>query len=185
MSSQLDPIRTAPFATRSDSKQRDRKRPPQPFACEFCESQIHRPAALGLLSLAIAQDERLGSVNDLYDGNLPLSVEVNTFRHIDRVFPSARVPRGSKAAPLPRSGRQLTDITFGSAGQQLRLADYIRLNRVSGLLVLKDGQIALERYELGNTPNTRWVSFSVVKSITSTLAGAALKDGSSVLSKIP
>lgn len=135
------------------------------------------PLALGLLSLAIAQDERLGSVNDLYDGNLPLSVEVNTFRHIDRVFPSARVAHGSKTAPLPRSGRQLTDIRFESAGQQLRLADYIRLNRVSGLLVLKDGQIALERYELGNTPNIRWVSFSVVKSITSTLAGAALKDG--------
>ncbi len=135
------------------------------------------PAAIGLLSLAIARDERLGSVNDLYDGNLSLPVEVNTFRHIDRVFPSATVPRGSKVAPLARSPRQLADISFESAGQQLRLADYIRLNRVTGLLVLKNGRIALERYELGNTPTTRWVSFSVVKSITSTLAGAALKDG--------
>jgi len=135
------------------------------------------PIALGLLSLAIAQDERLGSVNDLYDGNLPLPVEVNTFRHIDRVFPSAIVAHGSKPAPLPRSPRQLSDIRFESAGQQLRLADYIRLNRVAALLVLKDGQIALERYQLGNAPTTRWVSFSVVKSITSTLAGAALKDG--------
>jgi CubicO group peptidase (beta-lactamase class C family) len=58
----------------------------------------------------------------------------------------------------------------------LHLDDYVRLNRVAGLLVLKNGRIALERYELGNSRDTRWVSFSVVKSITSTLA-AAIPDG--------
>ena len=51
------------------------------------------------------------------------------------------------------------------------------LNRVSGLLVLKNGRIALETYQLGNTERTRWMSMSVVKSITSTLIGAAIKDG--------
>ncbi len=134
-------------------------------------------ATLALLALAFAGEERIGSVNDLYDGNLPLTVEVNTFRHMDRVFPSATVHHGGKTAPLPRAARQIDDVTFQSAGQQLRLADYIRLNRVAGLLVLKDGQIELERYTFGNTPQTRWASFSVVKSITSTLAAAAVKDG--------
>ncbi len=43
--------------------------------------------------------------------------------------------------------------------------------------MLKDGQIALERYQFGNTPQTRWTSFSVVKSITSTLTAAAIQDG--------
>jgi hypothetical protein len=33
----------------------------------------------------------------------------------------------------------------------------MHLNRVAGVLVLKDGQMALERYEFGNTPETRWV----------------------------
>ena len=51
------------------------------------------------------------------------------------------------------------------------------LNRVSALLVLKDGKIALETYQLGNRENTRWMSMSVVKSITATLIGAAIKDG--------
>jgi CubicO group peptidase (beta-lactamase class C family) len=55
--------------------------------------------------------------------------------------------------------------------------DYMSLNRVSGLLILKDGKIAFERYELGNNETTRWMSMSVVKSITSTLVGAAIKDG--------
>jgi hypothetical protein len=132
---------------------------------------------VALISFAVARGERLGSVRDLYDGNLPLPVEVETLRHIDRVFPSAIVRHGSALAPLPQSTRQIKDVTFVSAGQPLRLADYIRLNRVTGLLVLKNGQIALQRYELGNTPRSRWMSFSVVKSITSTLAAAALQDG--------
>jgi hypothetical protein len=55
--------------------------------------------------------------------------------------------------------------------------DYMSLNRVSGLLILKDGKIAFERYELGNNETTRWMSMSVVKSITSTLVGVAIKDG--------
>ena len=49
--------------------------------------------------------------------------------------------------------------------------------RVRGVLVLQDGKIRLERYGSPDTPMTRWNSFSVAKSITSTLVGAAMKDG--------
>jgi CubicO group peptidase (beta-lactamase class C family) len=132
---------------------------------------------LGCLGLAWSE-EPIGSVRDVYDGTLPLGVEVNTFRHIDRVFPSAIVKQGGSVFPLLPAARQLDDVIFVSAGKSLHLADYLRLNRVAGLLVLKNGQVVLERYEFGNTPQTRWVSFSVVKSITSTLAASALKDGS-------
>ena len=66
---------------------------------------------------------------------------------------------------------------FVSNGKEYDLYDYISLNRVSGLLVLKDGKIALERYELGNSENTRWMSMSVVKSFTASLVGAAIKNG--------
>jgi CubicO group peptidase (beta-lactamase class C family) len=45
------------------------------------------------------------------------------------------------------------------------------------VLVLQDGKIRLERYEPPDSPTTRWNSFSVAKSITSTLVGAAMKDG--------
>ncbi len=132
---------------------------------------------VGLLAFASVNDERTGSVRDTYDGTLPLAVEVNTFRHIDRVFPSAIVKHGADVFRLAPRGTQLHDLTFQSAGRLLHLDDYLRLNRVAGLLVLKNGQVALERYEFGNTPRTRWVSFSVVKSITSTLAAAAMQDG--------
>ncbi|MFT5452682.1 MAG: CubicO group peptidase (beta-lactamase class C family) [Enterobacterales bacterium] len=44
-------------------------------------------------------------------------------------------------------------------------------------MVLKNGKIAYERYGLGNTKDSLWVSFSVSKSVTSMLIGAAIKDG--------
>ena len=45
------------------------------------------------------------------------------------------------------------------------------------VLVLHDGAIRLERYALTGSEQTRWHSFSIAKSITSTLVGAAMKDG--------
>ncbi|MFO1161045.1 MAG: serine hydrolase [Reyranellaceae bacterium] len=49
--------------------------------------------------------------------------------------------------------------------------------RTAGLLILKDGEIALERYGMDSGPETAWTSFSTAKSISSTLCGAALHDG--------
>ncbi|MUH72442.1 serine hydrolase domain-containing protein [Psychrosphaera haliotis] len=54
---------------------------------------------------------------------------------------------------------------------------YIADSRVAGLVVLHEGKVRLERYSLGLTQQKKWTSFSVAKSFTSTLIGAALKDG--------
>ena len=43
--------------------------------------------------------------------------------------------------------------------------------------MLHDGKLRLERYGLGFDAAGRWTSFSVAKSLTSTLVGAALRDG--------
>ena len=42
---------------------------------------------------------------------------------------------------------------------------------------MHDGKLRLERYGLGFDAGGRWTSFSVAKSITSTLVGAAIRDG--------
>ena len=49
--------------------------------------------------------------------------------------------------------------------------------RSAALVVLHDGKLRLERYGLGFDSAGRWTSFSVAKSFTSTLVGAALHDG--------
>jgi CubicO group peptidase (beta-lactamase class C family) len=93
------------------------------------------------------------------------------FRALDRlpVLAKARVvPAGATPSPLP-------------AGSPLKLPldvdAYMAGQRSAALLVVHDGKLRLERYGLGFDRNGRWTSFSVAKSITSTLVGAAIRDG--------
>jgi CubicO group peptidase (beta-lactamase class C family) len=123
------------------------------------------------------QPEEIGTVRQIYDGTLYPDIQVRTFRNIERLFPTRTVRRGTHVYPLPKSEASLKGVEFISAGKKYDMYDYMSLNRVSGLLILKDGKIAFERYELGNNEATRWMSMSVVKSITSTLVGVAIKDG--------
>jgi len=59
----------------------------------------------------------------------------------------------------------------------LNLDAYMAQQRSAAIVVLVDGKVVLERYGLGFGPEGRWTSFSVAKSLTSTLVGAALADG--------
>ena len=54
---------------------------------------------------------------------------------------------------------------------------YMKDQRTAALVIVQDGKIRLEKYGLDFGPGGRWTSFSVAKSITSTLVGAAIKDG--------
>jgi CubicO group peptidase (beta-lactamase class C family) len=54
---------------------------------------------------------------------------------------------------------------------------YMEAENVAGVLVIQDGRIRLERYGLGLGERDHWVSFSMTKSLTSTLVGTALKSG--------
>lgn len=123
------------------------------------------------------EEEPVGSVRQVYDGALMPDLQANTFRNIDRLFATRTVRRGPDVHPLPESDAPLESLAFSVDGVEYDLYDYVSLNRISGLLVIKDGEIAYETYQLGNTEATRWMSMSVVKSITATLVGAALRDG--------
>jgi CubicO group peptidase (beta-lactamase class C family) len=121
--------------------------------------------------------EPIGSVRQMYDGKLTADEAVRTFRNIDRLFPVRVIRRGATVTPLRNSRRPLTNFRCESSGRTIGLDEYMTLNSVTGLLVLKRGEIALERYAAGNTAATRWMSMSIAKSITSTLIGAAIRDG--------
>jgi CubicO group peptidase (beta-lactamase class C family) len=123
-------------------------------------------------------DEPIGTVRELYDGRLDPDIQVNTFRNIDRLFPTRVVQRGPAARPLPREPRAMDEFRFVHEGQRYDLHEVLSLNRIGGLLIVQDGAIRYEKYLLGNDETTRWMSMSVVKSITAMLIGAAIQDGS-------
>ncbi len=121
--------------------------------------------------------DTIGTVREIYDGVLSPEMSVNTFRNIDRLFPTRVITRGASPRPLPVAREPLGPVSFTDGDSTYDLDRYLELNRVAAILVLKDGEVALERYRFGNTARTRWMSMSVAKSITSTLIGAAIKDG--------
>jgi CubicO group peptidase (beta-lactamase class C family) len=94
---------------------------------------------------------------------------------LDAFFLTRTVKAGTRPHELAR-GRALA--AFESGGSR---ADYLLRfmseQRVRGVLVLQDGTVRLERYTPPDGPTVRWNSFSVAKSMTSTLVGAAMKDG--------
>ncbi len=67
--------------------------------------------------------------------------------------------------------------TYSYNNHTYTLDQYFKRNRVLGFLVLKNNQIISEHYFQGSDQNSRFLSNSVGKSITSTLFGIALEAG--------
>ena len=123
-------------------------------------------------------DETIGTVEDVYNGHLTPDMAVSTFRNIDRLFPTRTIPAGDSPSPLPEAPVDLPGMVSYQVGDaSYDLYDFLSLDNVAGMIVLKDGEVVYETYQRGNTPETRWMSMSVAKSITSTLVGAAIVDG--------
>lgn len=93
------------------------------------------------------------------------------FRVLDRlpVLSESRViAAGENAYPLPEG--EALDVGMD-------VDAYMASQRAAALVIVHDGKIRLEQYGLEFGPEGRWTSFSVAKSFTSTLVGAAIKDG--------
>jgi CubicO group peptidase (beta-lactamase class C family) len=91
------------------------------------------------------------------------------FRAMDRMPILAKsnvVDAGDTVFPLPK-------------GESLKIETdaYMKAQRTAGLVIVHNGKIRLEKYGLDFSGDGKWTSFSVAKSLTSTLVGAAIKDG--------
>jgi len=105
----------------------------------------------------------------------PFALRPLAFRNADKILPFNRIPAGGEVLPLP-AGKPIAP-AFTHEGKRYDVEAFMAANYVSGLLVIHDGRIVLEQYGLGRSAQDRWMSFSIAKSFTSTLVGAAIKDG--------
>ncbi len=140
------------------------------------------PRMIGFLLAAVALAIGTASAQSLRPGTpsilrWTLEQQTDWYPAIETVYRSAIVKRGDYVRPLPKSDRSLADLTYNQGEKSWTVEDYMKANNVSGVTVVKDGKVLLERYGLGRKPEDRWISFSVTKSITSTLVGAAIQDG--------
>ena len=98
------------------------------------------------------------------------------FAHWGELFPARVIRHGEHVRALP-TGPELPTFAAGGAGDKQLKRSFDDF-QVAGIVVLHEGRVRLERYALGHSATGRWASFSIAKSVTSTLLGAAIRDGS-------
>ena len=102
--------------------------------------------------------------------------QVLGYRAIDEIFATRAIAPSSRPYPLLPDPRDFSEFSYRYDGRRLTLEDYIREMRVAGLIVVQNDRVLLERYGLGNDASSRWISFSIAKSVVSMLFGAAIQD---------
>lgn len=101
---------------------------------------------------------------------------VHNFQHMDEVFPAVSIKGSSKPshfksnpAPLPTE--------YEYKGETRQLDEFLQRTVTTGLMVLKKGEVKAEQYFQGAKADATFTSWSVGKSVVSTLISVALKEG--------
>lgn len=100
-----------------------------------------------------------------------------SFQHMAELFPTRTISRGEQLHALPRAERSLDDVAVTVSERSVPLGEHLVGNHAAGMVVLHEGRLVYERYDLGADETTRFTSWSVAKSLTATLVGLARADG--------
>lgn len=103
--------------------------------------------------------------------------QVSGYRNMAKIYLARHIGAGNAPLLLPYDKKDLGAVEIHHDGGVLTADEYFEQQSVAGLLVIKNGNIVYERYGLGNTESSVWGSYSVAKSVTSMLLGAAIRDG--------
>lgn len=99
------------------------------------------------------------------------------FRNMEQLTPTRRIEAAAEVLALPASPQDIGAVQVRFDDGAMTVDEYFEAHDTAGLLVIQDGEVLYERYGLGNTADSRWVSFSVAKSVVAMLIGAAIQDG--------
>ncbi len=99
------------------------------------------------------------------------------FRHMPGLNPARRIEAGASPFPLRGAPVDLGAVRYEVDSGDFGMADYLADPAHMGLIVVRGDEILFEDYSGGNNEESIWISFSVTKSVTSMLIGAAIRDG--------
>ncbi|MXY90677.1 MAG: serine hydrolase [Gammaproteobacteria bacterium] len=99
------------------------------------------------------------------------------FRNMPSLGPVRLIENGDSPFPLDSAPVDLGGVSYEVEGESFRLGDYLADPAHMGLIVVRGSEILFEDYSGGNSEESVWISFSVAKSVTSMLVGAAIRDG--------
>lgn len=94
---------------------------------------------------------------------------VGSHTAMDRLFPSRTVPRGdAPVLPLENAAKPL---------DWPEVDAYLATHSATGLLLMKDGKVLLERYQYGRKAEDRFTSWSMAKTVVAMAVGVAIAEG--------
>ena len=133
-------------------------------------------AALSLGGLSAARAEDSQTLQNLRLHMLDDGVSVLAMRHMDEIFDSRSVAAGKTVWQLPTDPRDL-DVTYEFEGKIHTPEEFFERTYTNAFLVIKNGKIVYEKYRNYSKPDSRFMAYSMSKSITSTLIGIAIAEG--------
>ena len=100
---------------------------------------------------------------------------VGVYSHFGEIYPSRKI--GRAAAPWQFKRAPEPSITYSFGTERLSIADYLKRNPVTGLLIARDDTILYEHYQYSRTDHDRFLSQSMAKTLVAMLVGIAVSEG--------
>jgi CubicO group peptidase (beta-lactamase class C family) len=137
-------------------------------------------AALTLQATAAPDEDLLGKaegypIGSRADWYFNERVRVGSFSNLDHILPHYTLAKAASPLPFPKAASE-PKIEYRFEQQTYTIDDFLARERVTGLLLIKDGQILVERYQYDRTASNRFLSHSMAKSIVSLAVGIALAE---------
>jgi CubicO group peptidase (beta-lactamase class C family) len=103
------------------------------------------------------------------------SVRVGSFSNLDKLLRHYTLAKSASPLPLPAAAAE-PKIEYRFENATYTLDDFLAHQRVTGLLLIKDGEVLFERYQYERNAANRFVSHSMAKSIVSLAVGMAVAE---------
>ena len=103
-------------------------------------------------------------------------VRVGSFSHLDELLPYNTLKKATTPRPLPKAA-EAPDIGYRFEDKDYSLDDFLAHQRVTGFMLIRNGEVIAERYQYDRTAPNRFVSHSMAKSIVAIAVGMALSEG--------
>jgi len=129
-------------------------------------------AVLGTALFFRAELTGLWTVTHLFDEDRI----VHNFQHMDELFDTSPIEGGGEIFEFERGSYTLPR-SFVLDGKTYDTEAYLAETMTTGLLILHDDKILLERYDYGHSAEETHIAWSVSKSFVSALIGIAVGEG--------
>jgi len=102
-------------------------------------------------------------------------VRVGSFSNADKILPHYTLAKSTTPLLLSTTAAA-SKIEYRFENQSYSLDDFLARQRVTGFLLIREGEVLAERYQYNRNAENRFVSHSMAKSIVSLAVGMALAE---------